>query len=102
MDLEAVVLQGPVYLLLSGVKEVYSDAPREKSGNQPQVLNALNDSFCLGSGWRGNNLSQACVFLQGSPKGGYRGSGAPEDQGQGPLPTPPGDLRRGAHRKELS
>ena len=35
---EAELLQGPVYLLLSGVEEVHSDAPREKSGIQPQVL----------------------------------------------------------------
>ena len=45
---EAELLQGPVYLLLSGVKEVHSDAPREKSGNLRQVLKALNDTFLSG------------------------------------------------------
>ena len=45
---EAELLQGPVYLLLSGVEEVHSDAPGVKSGNQPQVLKALNDTFLSG------------------------------------------------------
>ena len=45
---EAELLQGPVYLLLIGVEEVHSDAPGVKSGNQPQVLKALNDTFLSG------------------------------------------------------
>ena len=72
---EAEMLQGPVYLLLSGVEEVHSDAPREKSGNQPQVLKALNDSFLSGFWLVGNNLSQACVHQQGSPKEATRVQG---------------------------
>ena len=65
---EAELLQGPVYLLLSGVEEVHSYTPREKSGNQPQVLNALNDSFCLGSGWRGITFPKRVCSCKAAPK----------------------------------
>ena len=65
--------KGPVYLLLSGGEEVLSDAPGVKSGNQPQVQ-ALNDTFLYG-----NNLSQARVYLQGSPKEATEVQGHLED-----------------------
>ena len=42
--LEAVLLQGAVFLLLFGVEEVLSDAPEEKSGLWHR-FNSLSDSF---------------------------------------------------------
>ena len=48
LDQEAQLLHGPVYLLPSGVEEVPSDVRRGKSGNQPQILNALSDTFLSG------------------------------------------------------
>ena len=42
--LEAVLLQGAVFLLLFGVEEVLSNAPEEKSGLWHR-FNSLSDSF---------------------------------------------------------
>ena len=67
----------PVFLLLSGVEEVLSDAPGAKSGNQPQVQSLKR--FLSGFWLAGNNLSQACVHLQGSPKEATEVQGHLED-----------------------
>ena len=63
--LEAVLLQGAVFLLPFGVEEVLSDALEEGLALwQVQLLKRFLSGFWLA----GNNLSQACVHLQGSPK----------------------------------
>ena len=103
MDLEAVVLQGAIFLLPFGVEEVQSDALEEGLGLwQVQSLKRFKTGL---SGWRGITSPSVCAPSR-QPKGGYRGSGAPGGSGQGPLHTPPspppGDTHRRGHREELS